>query len=98
MRFAPRVDERLLRKLRRLDLDCPVAETCRGLGEHADRLGVTRPSYACVRLHVACERVRRAERNAALQVAADLAFTRHVVPTLEGIERAYHQEVTRRLA
>lgn len=97
MRFASRLDDRLLWRLRLLDMDCPVAETCRALGAHADALGLMRPSYACVRLHVARERVRRAERDAALRVAAELAFTRHIAPTPEAITAAYRRERSRRL-
>jgi len=96
MRFAARVDVRLLRMLRSACFDVPVAETFRELGREADRLGLTRPSYAAVRLHVEEERQRRAERDAALEVAALLAFTRAVVPTLDGIEREYARSVQRR--
>ena len=78
-------------------LDVPVAETARRLGTEAARLGVCRPSYACIRRYVADERLRRAERDAALEVAALLALSRLVVPTPEGIEREYHQAVRRRL-
>lgn len=97
VRFAVRFDARLERKLRRLPLNVAVAEANRQLGREAGRLGIYRPSYACVRLHVARERIRRARRNAALEVAALLAFTRAVVPTLEGIEREYARAVDRRL-
>ena len=97
MRFAVQFDSRLERKLRHLPLDVAVAETNRQLGREAARLGIYRPSYACVRLHVGWERIRRAKRDAALEVAALLAFTRAVVPTLEGIEREYARAVERRL-
>jgi hypothetical protein len=48
--FAPRIPPRLLRALIRLDdRSVPIAETYRRLGEEADRLGVTRPSYERIR-------------------------------------------------
>src|SRR5262245_31531622 len=97
MRFAAAFDHRLERRLRRLPLDVPVAETARRLGGGACGLGIRRSSYSCIRLHVARERLRRAERDAALEVAALLAFTRAVVPTLEGIEREYARAVERRV-
>jgi hypothetical protein len=96
MRFAAPVDVRLLRMLRRACLDVPVAETFRELGREAERLGLTRPSYAAVRLYVEEERQRRAERDAAFEVAALLAFTRAVLPTLDGVEREYVRAVQRR--
>jgi hypothetical protein len=97
MRFAARVDRRLTRRLRRIPLDRPIAETARELASYAESLGLTRPSYACLRLHIANERLRRAERDAALEVAAALAFTRSVVPTVEGIAADYRRTVDRRL-
>jgi hypothetical protein len=97
MRFAARFDPALARKLRIMRLDAPVAEIARRLGSEATRLGLHRPSYACVRQHVAEERLRRAERDAALEVAALLTFTRAVVPTPEGIEDEYRRAVRRRL-
>jgi hypothetical protein len=96
VRFAAAFDPRLGRVLRRLPLDVPVGETCRQLGRAAEGLGVVRPAYATVRLHVAAERKRRAERNAALEVGALLAFTRSVVPTSEGIASEYRRQVRRR--
>jgi hypothetical protein len=48
--FAPRIPQQLLRALIRLDdRSVPIAETHRRLGEEADRLGVTRPSYERIR-------------------------------------------------
>ena len=97
MRFAAAFETALVRKLRNMPLDAPVAELARRLGSEATRLGLHRPSYACIRQYVGEERLRRAERDAALEVAALLAFTRAVVPTPEGIEHEYRQTVRRRL-
>jgi hypothetical protein len=62
--MAPRIDWRLIRALGRLDSDDqPIAETARRVGDLADRLGVTRPSYAQIRRHVHIERELRAMRR-----------------------------------
>ena len=97
MRFAARMDPALHRWLRRAAVDGPIAVTTREIGAYAALIGVTRPSYACVRRHVVEERIRRAEWNAALATAAALALTRSVVPTWEGIEAHYRRGVRRRL-
>jgi hypothetical protein len=50
MRFGPRIPDRLLKSLDRLDdRSVPIAETCRRLGVEAGRLGLTQPSYEQVR-------------------------------------------------
>ncbi len=50
---APRISERLLKALVRLDdRTVPIAETCRRLGDEADRARLTRPSYQRVRVLV----------------------------------------------
>jgi hypothetical protein len=47
---APRIPDRLVEALVRLDdPSVSIAETNRRLGEQADRLGLTRPSYERVR-------------------------------------------------
>jgi hypothetical protein len=97
MRFAAPFDPRLARVLRRLPLDVATAETCRRLGRAAEGFGLARPGYASVRVHVAAERLRRAERDAALEVGARVAFTRSVVPTADGVEAEYRRAVGRRL-
>lgn|GEM_PF-3165293 len=97
VRFAAEFDPRLGRVLRRLSLEAPVAEVCRQLGHVADGLELARPAYSTVRLHVEAERIRRAERDAALEVGARLAFTRSVVPTTSGIAAEYRREVRRRV-
>lgn len=68
---APRYDVRLIRAIRRLDDKAlPIAEVCRRVAAHAERLGLTRPSYVHVRRIVRSERERAAEmrelRNEAL--------------------------------
>jgi len=97
MRFAAKMDPRLRRCLRRLRLDRPAAETAREVGAYASFLGILRPSYGCLRRHIADEVVRRAERDAALETAAALSFTRIVVPTTEGVAHHYRKGVERRL-
>jgi hypothetical protein len=48
--FAPRIAPALLEALVALDdPDLPIAEINRRLGEHAERLGLRRPSYQRVR-------------------------------------------------
>ncbi len=98
MRFAAPFDPKLARVLRRLPLDVPVAQTCRELGRAAGGMGLSRPCYATVRLYVAAERIRRAERDAALDVGVRLAFTRSVTPTIDGIASEYRRQVRSRLA
>jgi hypothetical protein len=95
MRFAATFDPRLARVLRRLPLDVPVAATCRDLGRAAAGLDLERPTYACVRLHVAHERLRRAERRAALEVGATLALTRSLAPSVDAVAAEYRRRVRR---
>ncbi len=98
MRFAARMDARLTAYLRRMSLDRSIAASARELGSYASAIGVPRPGYGCMRRHIALEKIRRAERDATLQTAAALAFSRSVVPTLEGIEAAYSRRLDRRLS
>ena len=57
---APRYDPRLLAALRTLDDERqPIAETCRRVGDAAERLGLTRPSYVHLRRIIKAERERR---------------------------------------
>lgn len=98
VRFAAAMDARLTALLRRIPLDRPLAAVARELGDYATSIGVPRPGYGCLRRHIMDEKLRRAERDAALQTAAELAFTRSIVPTPEGIEAAYSEHVRRRVA
>jgi len=53
MKFAPRISPRLVAAIDRLaKRDLSAAEICRQVGAEAERLGLTRPSYQCVRLLV----------------------------------------------
>lgn len=80
--LAPRYDVRLLRALSRLDdRSRPIAETCRRLGEVADALGLTRPSYVHVRRIVVAERARRD----AVRALVDLTVGR-IVHVREGLD------------
>ena len=57
---APRYDPRVLAAIRRLDDEREaIAETCRRVGEAAELLGLTRPSYVHLRRIVNAERERR---------------------------------------
>ena len=48
--MAPRISEKLIEAIVRLDdRERPIAETHRGIGVEADRLGLTRPSYQRIR-------------------------------------------------
>lgn len=56
---APRIHPALVTALRRLDRrDRPIAETHRRLGELADLIGLTRPSYEQTRVLVHTLRLR----------------------------------------
>ncbi len=55
------------------DRSIPIAETCRRVGNEAERIGLTRPSYERVRLLVhESRRLRRGPSTAS--VLADVAF------------------------
>src|SRR5438128_978916 len=73
-RFAPRIPDRLLKALDGLDdRSVPIAETARRLGDEADRLGITRPSYQRIRelVHIS-RRMRRGPTTTSILV--DVAF------------------------
>jgi hypothetical protein len=72
--IAPRISPRLIEALVRFDnRGTPIAETCRRVGEEADRLGLTRPSYQRVRVLV--HEARNLQRRpTTLSVLADVAF------------------------
>ena len=73
--IAPRVSPRLLRELERIDdPSVPIAETCRRLGEAADRIGVPRPSYQRIRTLVHEQRALGRRRPPTADVALDVAF------------------------
>ncbi len=59
--LAPRISHRLIEAIVRLDdRNRPIAETYRRIGDEADRMGLTRPSYQRIRelVHEA-RRIRR---------------------------------------
>jgi hypothetical protein len=60
VRLSPRISPRLIAQVERLDDErVPIAEVYRRLGEAADRLELTRPSYERVRQLVRDARRRR---------------------------------------
>lgn len=82
---APRYDPRLLAAARTLDDErLSIAETCRRVGDEADRLGLTRPSYVHLRRIVRAERDRRRELGAlARDIVEHIASGR--VPRVESV-------------
>ena len=73
VRIAPRIHYQLHRELERVYReDVPIADICRRIGAHADRIGAPRPSYEQIRTLVHDLRERRAQPTAA-SVAFDVA-------------------------
>ena len=74
--FAPRIRTELVEALVRYDKPGrPIAETCRQVGNEADRLGFTRPSYQRVRELVhESRRIRRKRGPSMASVLVDVAF------------------------
>lgn len=74
--FAPRIAPALLEALVSLDdPDLPIAEINRRLGEHAERLGLRRPSYQRVRELVHELRALKRDRGpTTTQVILDILF------------------------
>jgi hypothetical protein len=57
------------------DASRPIAETCRRVGEEADRLRLTRPSYQRIRELVhESRRLRRSRGPSTAEVLIDVAF------------------------
>jgi hypothetical protein len=74
MKFAPRISPRLVAVIYRLARgDLSPAEICRQVGDEAERLGLTRPSYQCVRLLV-METRRRPVGPSTGEVLAGIAY------------------------
>jgi hypothetical protein len=72
---APRVERRFLEALIRLDdRSLPIAETYRRSRDLADRMGVPRPSYEHVRLHLQAARRRELARKRARDLLFELAY------------------------
>jgi hypothetical protein len=60
-RSAPRYSRKLLDSIGKLDSDeVSIAEVCRRIGDHAEELGLARPSYVHLRRLVHASRERRA--------------------------------------
>jgi hypothetical protein len=63
-RSSPRIPERLLDAIIRLDDGrAPIARTIRLVGEEAERLGITRPSYERIRQLIHEARALRGRRG-----------------------------------
>ena len=74
LRFAPRIDSRLVAAAERLDnRTTPIAETNRRIGVLAEELGLVRPSYEQVRTIVRLAR-DRGRRATTADVLLDIAF------------------------
>ncbi len=82
VRSAPRIPQRLLDAIPRLDDGGrPIADVIRKVGEEADRLGITRPSYERIRqlvhqsrsIHLGPSDVRIALETTALLRSRDSA-------------------------
>ena len=67
--FAPRISQRLLEALVRLDdRTLPIAEVNRRVGEEAERLGLRRPSYQRIRVLLHASRRFRQRRPSTASV------------------------------
>jgi hypothetical protein len=72
---GPRVEQRFLEHVVELDdRSLPMAETYRRARVIAAQMGIPRPSYERVRLHLRATRLRRDERKRARELALELAF------------------------
>jgi AraC-like DNA-binding protein len=73
--LAPRIRRELLEAIVRHDDESrPIAETCRRVGDDADRLGFTRPSYQRIRELVHRSRRLRRYQPSTLSVLVDVAM------------------------
>jgi hypothetical protein len=70
---APRIDERLLRLIDRIASDVSAADATRLVGEAAEALRLTRPSYQQVRVLLRSSRDEKA-RVSNLDVLIDIAL------------------------
>jgi hypothetical protein len=88
--FAPRIPQRLLETLVRLDdRSVPIAETHRRLGDAADAMGITRPSYQRVRELVhESRRIRRGPTTGRVlwEVAVRARSPEELLDHVSGIE------------
>jgi hypothetical protein len=84
---APRIERRFLKRVAKLDdRSKPIAETYRRTRDLATQMGVPRPSYERVRLHLHAARRREDERRRTRDLILQLAYNtrpaNEVVPEL----------------
>jgi hypothetical protein len=84
---APRIERRFLKGVAKLDdRSEPIAETYRRTRDLAAQMGVPRPSYERVRLHLHAARRREEERRRTRELILQLAYNtrpaNEVVPEL----------------
>jgi hypothetical protein len=70
---APRIDDRLLRVIDRIALDVSAADATRLVGQAAEALRLTRPSYQQIRVLLRSSREKR-EHVSNLDVLIDIAW------------------------
>jgi hypothetical protein len=72
---APRVERQFLKRLAKLDdRTVPMAETYRRARDLAQQMGITRPSYERVRLHLHAARAREEEHRRTRELIFQLAY------------------------
>jgi len=72
---GPRLDRRFLDAVTQLDdRSVPIAETYRRIRDLATQMGVPRPSYERVRLHLRATRMSNNERRRARDLVFELAY------------------------
>jgi hypothetical protein len=72
MKFAPRLDRRLVERVQHADVErLSIADVWRLAGVEAGRLGLSRPGYHSILRLVLAERERRAARREAIVEALD---------------------------
>jgi hypothetical protein len=84
---APRVERRFLERVAKLDdRSVPMAETYRRARDLAQQMGIPRPSYERIRLHLHAARRREEERRRTRELILHLAYNTRpadqVVPEL----------------
>ena len=84
---APRVERRFLDRAAQLDdRSVPIAETYRRVRDLAEQMGIPRPSYERLRLHLRATRRREEDRTRTRDLVLQLAYNTRpanvVVPEL----------------
>jgi hypothetical protein len=87
---GPTIDPKLLRLARRLDrAPRPIAATVRDVGAYAGTLGLPRPSYEQLRVHLHEARARREERRRAMELLLEVELgvrsPRDLLPLVERV-------------